>query len=486
MKKNFFFFVFVLSISLIAQDYTPTDGLYGSELQKTLFNLIKNHTRYPYSSSSTDTWDILKEADKDPNNPNNIITIYMGYSLDADGEYSAGWNREHVWAKSHGFPNSGDTAYTDCHHLHPADISTNSARGNKDFDNGGQEYLDGGTVHSGCYYTNISWEPRDAVKGDVARSMLYMATRYNSPALNLQLVENIPTSSNTPYFGKLSTLLAWNRFDPPDDWERRRNNVVESFQHNRNPFIDHPEFADRIYIADSLVIEYAKMVGPDKFVIKFSEDVNSTSANNAENYSLVNSNLQITSAQTGYQGDNSIVKLTVNANLTDSVYIARVSNVESTSGKKITYMAIAVFAFDPNVDVEEDDFPTEFSLNQNYPNPFNPTTTITYVIARSGATKIRLGRTTGNSALTNNSIDCHVNSNKLEFTRNDGIIHVSLKVYDALGREVATLVNEEQTPGKYAVQFNANSAAGGLPSGIYFYTLRAGNFGSTKKMILLK
>jgi hypothetical protein len=59
---------------------------------------------------------------------------------------------------------------------------------------------------------------------------------------------------------------------------------------------------------------------------------------------------------------------------------------------------------------------------------------------------------------------------------------VSLQVFNSLGQKIATLVNKEQIPGNYSVQFNANK----LPSGIYFYTLRAGNFIRTRKMILLK
>ncbi len=455
MKKLFLLFVVIIfvSFSLYAQiDYSSTDGLYGSELQLALHKLIRNHTRYPYSSSSTDTWDILKVADRDTTNPNNIITIYMGYSLDAEGEYNAGWNREHVWAKSHGFPSSSDTAYTDCHNLHPADVSTNSARGNKDFDNGGQQYYDGGTVPSDNYYTSISWEPRDAVKGDVARTMLYMATRYNSARLDLELVEDIPTSSNTPYFGKLSTLLAWNRYDPPDNWERRRNNVVESFQHNRNPFIDHPEFADRIYVTDSLIIEYAKTIAPKKFIVKFSEDLDETTASEPANYELIRPNLQVVSASVGYNGDNSIVVLNTNVNFSDSMYIVRINNVLGSDGKHITKDAIASFVNDPNVGVTENELPIEFSLEQNFPNPFNPTTTIEYSIPNVGANNFSSQQ------------------------------HVQLKIYDVLGREVATLVNKEQTAGKYSVKFDASQ----LNSGVYFYTLRAGSFISTKKMILMK
>ena len=93
----------------------------------------------------------------------------------------------------------------------------------------------------------------------------------------------------------------------------------------------------------------------------------------------------------------------------------------------------------------------EFDLTQNYPNPFNPTTTIEYSIPNVGM----LNATSSN---------------------------VRLIVYDVLGRKVTTLVNEKQTPGNYSVKFDASN----LPSGIYFYTLRAGDFVATKKMILMK
>jgi len=97
--------------------------------------------------------------------------------------------------------------------------------------------------------------------------------------------------------------------------------------------------------------------------------------------------------------------------------------------------------------------PTEFRLYQNYPNPFNPTTNIKFQIP----------------------------STKLGFGISDlGL--VSLKVYDMLGREVRTLVNENLPPGRYEVNFNAE----GLPSGVYFYRLHAGTFVQTKKLMLLR
>jgi len=92
----------------------------------------------------------------------------------------------------------------------------------------------------------------------------------------------------------------------------------------------------------------------------------------------------------------------------------------------------------------EDQLPLKFSLSQNYPNPFNPTTKIKFTIPQTGFT--------------------------------------SLKVYDVLGNEVTTLVNEEKPAGEYEVEFDANT----LTSSVYFYRLRAGEFIQTKKMILIK
>jgi hypothetical protein len=99
---------------------------------------------------------------------------------------------------------------------------------------------------------------------------------------------------------------------------------------------------------------------------------------------------------------------------------------------------------DATLIADNDQMPTEFVLNQNYPNPFNPTTKITFSIAESGLT--------------------------------------TLKIYDILGREVETLVSEELNPGKYIVNFNAEN----LASGIYIYSLRSKNKIINKKMSFIK
>jgi endonuclease I len=254
MKKYVFILVgFIVATSSFAQIpagyYDSAAGLTGEELKTALHNIIDNHTTYPYTDASTDVWDILKESDRDPTNPANVILIYTGWSVNGAQEYNneAGWSREHVWAKSHGGFDEYPPAGTDAHHLRPADITVNAARGEKDFDNGGTQHSEA----TECYTDFDSWEPRPAVKGDVARMMFYMATRYEGDVAgepDLELVNFTNTSG--PIFGKLGTLIEWNEEDPVDDFERNRNEVVYSYQHNRNPFIDHPEWVALIWNGD--------------------------------------------------------------------------------------------------------------------------------------------------------------------------------------------------------------------------------------------
>ncbi len=106
---------------------------------------------------------------------------------------------------------------------------------------------------------------------------------------------------------------------------------------------------------------------------------------------------------------------------------------------------------------EETNIPDGFKLEQNFPNPFNPETIIKYIIPT------------------------------VETRHGESLQHVMLNVYDLLGREIATLVNEYKQPGTYSVDFNVEARhASSLPSGVYFYTLRTDNCSQTKKMLLIK
>ncbi len=255
-KLTILFFLSVLNIySQIPNGYYDSaEGLAGETLKTELYNIIKGHVEYPYTSSNTDVWDILKESDRDPSNPENVILFYTGWSVNAAQEYNngSGWNREHVWAKSRGDFGTTKGPGTDCHHLRPCDISVNSARNNRWFDNCTTPYLDSG-VETGCFTSSSYWvwQPRDEVKGDVARMIFYMATRYEGEngEPDLVVIDFLPDDNETkePIHAKLSVILNWNREDPVDDFERHRNDVVYSYQNNRNPFVDHPEYVDLIW-----------------------------------------------------------------------------------------------------------------------------------------------------------------------------------------------------------------------------------------------
>jgi endonuclease I len=127
----------------------------------------------------------------------------------------------------------------------PIDASVNSSRSNLDFDNGGTEHSE----VDGNDYDSDSWEPRDSVKGDVARTLFYMAVLYEGDSGELDLESNNQVNNGSaPYHGKLSVLLQWHKEDPVDDFERERNEVIYTdYQQNRNPFSDHPEWVSAIW-----------------------------------------------------------------------------------------------------------------------------------------------------------------------------------------------------------------------------------------------
>ncbi|MEK3952567.1 endonuclease [Psychrobacillus sp. FSL K6-1464] len=221
--------------------YKDANGKEGQALKNALHEIIDDHTQLSYDQ----VWLALRETDEDPNNKNNVILFYSGVSRSktANGGNVGQWNREHTWAKSHGDFGTSKGPGTDIHHLRPTDVQVNSSRGNLDFDNGGSPVNN----CNGCYKDGDSFEPPNRVKGDVARILFYMATRYEKgDKVDLELNEKLGNGS-APYHGKLSTLLKWHEQDPVDEFERNRNETIQKWQGNRNPFIDHPEWATSIW-----------------------------------------------------------------------------------------------------------------------------------------------------------------------------------------------------------------------------------------------
>ena len=244
--------------------YQQANNLSDDQLKEALHQIISNHVVFPYTSNSTDTWDIIQESDQDPNNSDNMLLIYTGRSQDkgyrdGSGNYSDyengngiqnnSWNREHIWPKSHGFPDEDDNAYTDVHNLKPCDRSVNASRGTKDFDFGGNQHVEA----SDCLNDSDSWEPADHVKGDIARILFYMVIRYDpgfdheNNEFDLELVDYTTPNNNDPTLGKLSSLIDWHTSDPVDDFEINRNEIIFGYQQNRNPFIDHPNLVNYLW-----------------------------------------------------------------------------------------------------------------------------------------------------------------------------------------------------------------------------------------------
>ncbi|WP_374968808.1 endonuclease [Terrabacter sp. BE26] len=223
--------------------YASAVGKTGSALHAELHRIISSGVA---TLTYDQVWAALKDTDQDPNNATNVIEVYSGRSI-AKSDNGGGvdqWNREHVWAKSHGDFGTVNGPGTDVHHLRPEDVTVNGTRGNLDFDNGGTTVAQ----CTGCRSDSDSFEPRDAVKGDVARMNFYMAVRWDGGDGFADLEPNLVGNGTAAYIGRISVLKQWNLQDPPDAFEKRRNQVIyDTWQHNRNPFIDHPEWVTAIY-----------------------------------------------------------------------------------------------------------------------------------------------------------------------------------------------------------------------------------------------
>ena len=253
--------------------YNTVDVSSPSALRNSLHAIIDDHTRFPYTSSATDTWDVLELAGEDVDNSNQVITIYKNSSNAKVGGGNNNYNREHSWPKSYGFPDdgSGNYPYTDMHHLFIANSSYNSSRSNKPFDicvSGCTEKATdvnnnrGGAGQSNFTKTGL-WDVWSGRQGDIARALFYMDVRYEGGVhgstnfsepdliltddLNLIAASSTGNNESIAYMGLLSVLLLWHQDDPVDIYEHQHNEAVAAAQGNRNPFIDNPAWATCVF-----------------------------------------------------------------------------------------------------------------------------------------------------------------------------------------------------------------------------------------------
>jgi len=264
MKKTIlllFLFIGQLLVAQVPSYYNDVNlTLTGLALKTALSNKVKStHTTLlPYSSSSFDTWDALKLSDVNPLNSSQVLLIY-GWENGTDGNVTndherginntggnvGNWNREHVFAKSLATPSLTTTnpgPGTDMHNLRPADVQWNGTRGSLKFISG--------SGNSGT--TGGGWYPGDEWKGDVARIIMYMYIRYNGDGSSEAQTQCYPINvgigtTNSIDANMVDLFLQWNVEDPISTIELQRNPISEARQGNRNPFIDNPALATRIW-----------------------------------------------------------------------------------------------------------------------------------------------------------------------------------------------------------------------------------------------
>jgi len=224
------------------------DNLRGENLAAALGAVAREGQR---TLDYDEVWAALEVTDAAPGEDGRVLLFYSGRTAAAGDKVSAarnpdhggdGWNREHLWPRSRGVGDNGPAA-TDLHHIRASDVGCNAERGALGFDRGG-------TPIDGCRFRRDgdSVEPRDGIKGDLARMLFYMDVRYDGAdgTPDLTLVRG-PGAEDAATLGDLCRLLVWHTADPLEGSELDRHARIVAQQGNRNPFVDRPDLAGKLY-----------------------------------------------------------------------------------------------------------------------------------------------------------------------------------------------------------------------------------------------
>jgi hypothetical protein len=249
-----------VDVSIPAGYYDPAIGLRGSALLIALHDIIKGHTSLTYSFTAT----AFHNTDKRPDG--NVWDVYSDVPggtppyefafgpLGSGGSEGIAYNREHSFPQSW-FGGSVLPMYSDLWIIYPTDSKVNGERGNYPYGKVGTASWTSlnGTKLGNCVspgYAGTCFEPIDGYKGDLARSQFYVATRYFDE--DASWPGGGSTSKSQLLSWAADQYLAWSNADSVSWKERVRNAAIYEYQHNRNPFVDHPEFAVAIYDSTDL------------------------------------------------------------------------------------------------------------------------------------------------------------------------------------------------------------------------------------------
>ncbi|MFA6468270.1 MAG: endonuclease [Bacteroidota bacterium] len=434
--------------------YESAYKLYGTALRTALHNIIKGHTVVSYAS----LWTHMQTTDKKPNGkvwdmysdvPGGTLPYEFTFSTDQCGLYSVEgdcYNREHSWPKS--WFNDVSPPYSDLFHLFPTDGKVNGIRSNYPYGNVGvvnTVSLNGSKLGQSIVpgYSKTVFEPIDAYKGDLARAQMYMSVRYYLEDGTWSFSDATNKSDLVSWYAGL--LYSWHIKDSVSTKEINRNQAVYGIQKNRNPFIDHPEFAAEIWqtgMAPALVSISSPTV--TTVILDFSRYLDSTAAVTKENFIIDHSVGTAAEVTWGVNGDISQIMVTTSPLKPETTYTLQIKNLKSINNVPMPETSITFKTSGITAAPSSQSVPHSFILEQNFPNPFNPSTEIRFTLPVSG--------------------------------------FITLRIFTVLGQEVKVLLDGKQEAGSHRVHF----AADDLPSGLYFYSLQSGSNVQTKKMTFLK
>ena len=330
-----------LSYGQVPAYYSSIDfTLNGLALKSELSDLITSTHTSPTTYS--EVWDVLKTSDLDPTNSSVVLLIY-GYNDDDgsvindrtrnkndNGGEVGEWNREHVFPKSLGSPNLGESGPgSDPYNLRASDVQANGNRSNRQFASG--------TGNASTVGSN--WYPGDEWIGDAARIMMYMYVRYGNRCLPSAVAVG---SSNAVDGNMVDLLLDWNALDPVSVHETNRNNAIHAATGNRNPFIDNAHIANHIWggaeaedswgnlsIEDDLkeaILVYPNPLVGDILYISYASDLNIES--------IVLSDVQGRTTYIAQPSFNSNYQLDI-SDIPDGTYILSLFSAEAVETRKI-------------------------------------------------------------------------------------------------------------------------------------------------------